>query len=482
MRCVGGNQRIPFIIRFSIMKTTVLLALLIFCNISFAQNYHPISKTSHKRFVNAQDPNDADYFSFVTDTTILGDEIVYHQYLRKSNYYTDVSGTFCAGWGGGIQPKADTTWLGRKQIYNSVNKTFTLWNSLGDTLNFDFGLALGDSAVFYTDQAGSYYLRYDSMNSELVIDSVDNVKTFTIWKYDALNNQLASNINGFSVRLSEKYGLVSFIECDQFPLEEKGLNLMGQVRPNLGYYQLTKEEVYPWQIGDSLQYEGRNNNFTFGGPVTISYITLIITNRIETADSVWIYFDTNTQIEETPAGYPFPYPTPYNIQYSNPITFAKSDPITEFPNKSVLAYSWQVGGTNWMDTIDTCGSRRQYNYAGDWQFYCDSCDCWTEGDGNGTTRNAGRYTEGLGMTFKKTTLYGEIANPKYAELVYFNVAGVSCGNYVPLSVSSLYLTAGPKELVQIVDVLGRVVEHEKESELYIYQYSDGTSEKKVFVE
>lgn len=445
-----------------------------------AQNFIPINETSHKRFANVLDPTDDAYFSFVTDNVVSGNEITFHQYMKESGDYINVMNTVCAGWGGNSQPTADTTWLGREQFFNSMTNKFSLLNYQGDTLHFDFGMTLGDSAVIYDDGISSYYLRYDALNTEQVIDSTDAVKRFTIWKYDAFNNLEVSEFNGFAVRLSENYGLVSFVDCHSFPSEERKLEMIGHLEPNMGYYQMTRDEVYPWQIGDTLQYRGYNSGFSQGGPTTVSYRTIIINDRVETLDSVWIYFDTEVQLVQTPQGSPS-FPSAFNIVYSSPITFRKGEPIVKYP-QDALGQIGSYYSTHRFDSVFVCGNRSQYSYTSDWQLYCDSCDCWTEYDGNGSYLGNGNYIQGLGMTFKSLVQYGSLPFPAKAELEYSNVSGIQCGLYVPLSLPKLSLDSKEKELLKIVDILGREVKQLKKGELYIYQYSDGTSEKKVAVE
>ena len=174
------------------MKYLTFILSIVWASVSFSQGYSPFTTNSPKRFVNPIDPSDNDYYFLSTLTSFSGDTTTFNQYLRQSDYTVDVTGTICEGWGGMIQPTADTTWLGRQFTYNTLTEELVHKNASAELLTFDFGLTLGDSSIFYSNIGYDYFIRYDVLNQELVIDSLDWVKTFTIWKYDGLGNVLAS--------------------------------------------------------------------------------------------------------------------------------------------------------------------------------------------------------------------------------------------------------------------------------------------------
>jgi hypothetical protein len=455
------------------MKYLAFILSIIWTSVSFSQGYSPFTTVSPKRFVNPIDPSDNDYYFLSTLTSFSGDTTTFNQYLRQSDYTVDVTGTACEGWGGMIQPTADTTWLGRQFTYNTLTNELVHNNASSEVLSFDFGLNLGDSAIFYSGVSYDYFIRYDVLNQELVIDSSDWVKTFTIWKYDGLGNLLSSPLNGFEINLSENYGIVSFIDCHSFPSIEKGLTLMGQLNPTIGYYQLTYDEVYPWAPGDTLELRGVNY-FQGWGVQTTSHKLITIQNRIETSDSVWIYLNIDTQIEETPSGAPG-YPNPYNIYYPNPIIYKKGTNINAYPNKTV------IGNTTYMhDSVDNCGTRGRFTAYDEFNFYCDSCDCFIPYDGNGSSANTAKYLEGLGVVYSSVQQYGNWVDYTVAELIYSNVGGLQCGLYVPLGLGEIELDQN-RYLVKVVDLLGRETSIQPNT-VQIYLYSDGTIEKIFRVE
>ncbi|MCB0479613.1 MAG: hypothetical protein KDC84_15705, partial [Crocinitomicaceae bacterium] len=355
------------------MKKTILSLLLFLPILGNAQFYSPFNYNQQKRFVNLNDSLDSEYYFYPTDTIISLDTIYFEQYLSKSDTFIDVSNGPCTGWGGGFQPTADTTWLGRIVGLNTFTNHLILNNYNQEELLFDFGILLGDSAVFYSNGVEDYFIRWDSLYLESFLDTIDNVRSFSIWKYDQTGNLLSSSLNGFQIKLSENFGLISFIDCHHFPIEETGLEIMGILNPNLGYYSLTYDEVYPWNPGDTLEYEGKGS---YGnGYFSYYYKLLTIQNRIETNDSVWIYIDQTSQIIPETLGWG--YAPPHMIIYSNPIVFQKGDVISKAPNKAF------VGGFVEYSEIDTCNSQKSLRFNGDFLIYDWCCDCFNPADASG---------------------------------------------------------------------------------------------------
>lgn len=452
------------------MKLLIFFVSVLIVGSTFGQGFAPLNTNNPKRFVNPNNLDDNDYFFYSTQTVVSGDTTTFNQYLRKSSYHVDVTGTDCELWGGSIQPTADTTWLGRQLRYNSATQQLICNNSTMDELVFDFGMNLGDSSIYYANGASNYFMRFDNLIQELVLDSLEWVKSFTIWKYDGSGNLIQSPLNGFEIKLSENLGLVNLIDCFQFPTIEKGLTLMGQLNTTLGYYQMTYDEAFPWNLGDTIELRGVNNPQSWTGSMTTSYKLITIQNRIETIDSVWIYLNIDEQLVQTPNGSPWGYPSTYNIGYTNPIVYRKKENISAFPNNATY------DGVNYInDSVNFCGMRGRHKSYGEFMVYCDSCDCFTYYDGHGSGVSEYEYLEGLGMTFSSGQGYGDWTSILEAELIFSNVGGVQCGTLIPLSIDTLTLD-NETELVKIVDLLGRETEF-KPNTVLIYIYSDGTMEK-----
>jgi hypothetical protein len=327
---------------------------------------------------------------------------------------------------------------------------------------------LGDSTLFYSATDQHYYVRYDSFGQEMVIDSLEWVKTFSIHKYNDLDELSASPLNDFQLRLSENLGLASFINCIDFPTVEQGYVLQGQLNPTIGYYQLTYDEVFPWTPGDTIETRGYNSNSSWG-VYTVSHTLFTIESRIETSDSVWIYLNIENQIDNYPSGNPPFYPPPFNISYPNPIIFQKGKNISEKPHNLNLGIAYL------NDSTDNCGYRKRFMEAGSFNFYCDSCHCLIPYDGFGSSISTSEYQEGLGQVYVNSIPYGSVFTSTYASLIYSNIGGEMCGDYVPLALDEMILHK-ERKLIKITDLTGREMKQQSNM-LQIFIYDDGSIEK-----
>ncbi|MDZ4752578.1 MAG: T9SS type A sorting domain-containing protein [Flavobacteriales bacterium] len=286
------------------------------------------------------------------------------------------------------------------------------------------------------------------MSEETVLGIQDLIKHFTIWKYDPFGEMLESELNGFEILLGETLGIVSFINCRDFPSTEQSMLLAGKLNPTFGYYQLTHDEVYSWDIGDTLQYVGTNPGPYVGSGVTSTKL-LTIENRIESSDSVWIYFNQYEQVEYVPENLAYGV---FNINYPNRIVYRKGDNISPYPNHSV-----SPNGSNYSHTISsTCGiPRKVYEATSDYIFYCDSCHCFTPYDGFNQTLSNSKHKEGLGLTNVWSATYGFGGQlPPNAHLQYSNVGGFACGTYLPLNIQeqSMPVSFKPNPVIDILDI------------------------------
>ena len=184
---------------------------------------------------------------------------------------------------------------------------------------------------------------------------------------------------------------------------------------------MTYDEAYPWQIGDAVQYSG-SCYYPDYLILNKSYAYYSVINRVETTDSVKIYFDIVTSADYASG------PNPgglYNISISNPFVYKKGDNISEYPSES-MPY---VKPYSYTDSVDLCGMREQLSLEGDFTYYCDSCQCLLPSDGFGSTVTTERYNAGLGFVYSKKTTYGPLGTgvQRHASLIYSNIGGQECG-------------------------------------------------------
>jgi hypothetical protein len=416
--------------------------LILLCNILIlnliqinSQNYIPFNANMPKRFENIADSTDDNYYFYPRKRELLGNTTVFWTHISYSMNTIEELPINCSNWGGSSYPLADTNWLCKKIFWNNQIKELTVLNKNSESIIFNFNLNLSDSSLLYGTVNDGYYLKLDSLQNTTFFSLTDSVKYFSIWRYD-LNNQLVpSELNGFTIKLSKNYGLLSLFDCSNFPIQEKAIILKGQLNPNFGYYNMTYDEVFPWQAGDSFQYKGLRPSQWFTS--TISYRTTNVTNRIETNDSVYIYLTSSFQ--NFPSFTNGPYPLSYfNISYPNIIKFKKNTPISDKPNN---IYDIATGNSYFNETYSFCDGRNSLYVTGSFDYYCESCDCFVPQDNSGSSYYTTRYAKGLGIVYSRDNIYGQYSYSPYAEIIYSNVGGITCGSLYYLNTEELNLNS-----------------------------------------
>lgn len=411
------------------MKNFTLLAFALFYSFaSFAQNYEPFNENVPKRFFDSSSPDSDDYFFYAYKVKEVGEAIKYYQYFRLTDQEILV-GEECIGWGE-YGKAGDTTWLGREILFDSTAQTLLVNNAVGDELIFDFSLDLGDSSLFYANATDEYYLKYTHQEVESIYGNDDMVKTFVILHYNLAGGVVTSDLHLFEIKVGKTLGLLRFINCRDFPEAEIGLHLKGQLHPTIGSYQMTYDDVFPWESGDVLQYKSlyRDNSSDISN---FTYKTITITDRVETDDSVHIYHSNNSFSVFHPVAPENTMLT--NFDYPNPISFAKGQNVVEQP-MDAMPYENELVK---IDSSEFCGMRERLRKLPDWSSYCDSCECYMPYDGFDIMLYPKTYHTGLGITNTSSLFYGspDVSIQKGSRLIYSKIGGVECGDQAFANVS-----------------------------------------------
>jgi hypothetical protein len=194
--------------------------------------------------------------------------------------------TGCNFWGSGAGIALDTTWLGNQVKWNSIAKELLFKNQENEILSFDFNSNLGSLTSFYTNGTVESFIEHTTDILENFYGVSDSVQIFEVQAYDNVGTPISSLLNNFEIKLSKNHGLLSFINCYDFPSLEQGLELQGQTNPTIGNYQLPYDACYPWTTGDIIQYSTINSTGGVAAFHKYAYQTLTVTNRVETPDSV----------------------------------------------------------------------------------------------------------------------------------------------------------------------------------------------------
>lgn len=408
-------------------KCIFQLSFLLLSVCTFAQNYAPFHAQVSKRFHEVTDPTADDYF-FYADTAITNGSLsTFFQYYTSRDSFFSLEENYCPAWGG-YAKVVDTTWLGEKLVYDAANGQLTCVNKWQDSLTYNFAIGLGDSALFYTDGNDRYYIKHIGTSFENIFNAQDSLKTFTVYHYDVAGNMVASPLQGFEIKLAKSLGLVSFMNTWKFPEIETGVAIKGQIYPLIGNYHMSYEELYPYQVGDILQYKGVYTSPS--GAYSNTFTTFTVISRTETTDSITFSFSES----EFMYGYnPVPMTNlpsyPFNLP--NPLTIPKNRDFIDSPyNREVLLPGHYTQNSE-VENNFCPTDKYSIVKGGDFLSYCDTLRAFHQVDGFGSSIPINHYVKGLGHTNSYDLNYGPLWPPTTdtyrAFLVYSNIGGEECG-------------------------------------------------------
>jgi hypothetical protein len=399
----------------------------------YSQNYSPFNGNVPKRFYSISNSVDSLNYFFADSLETLGSATNFYQYHPYQVPEFPIDPAPCFGWGGGGFTITDTTFLGNNVLYENSNQILILINDELDSLKFDFSLNIGDSALFYQNASDLYYIRFDSIQLQTIYTVPDSVKLFTILHFDSIGNNIPSGLNHSQILLGKDLGLLRFINCYNFPVIEEAYQLAGQQNPLVGNYQPTYDDIYPFHIGDSLQFTGADNYNGFYYYNCSYLLTYSIVDRVETATSVTLTFDSWFQwIYKYPPP-PWDPPCYGEAPYGSTLTYLKnvdfiSKPINYINNDGWPTYLWGMADPSWYLDVN-CNNTYGLERVESSEFFCDSCNCMVGADGYGQSFATWNYTPGLGKTYFGNWFYQPDMHTQNLYLSYSNINGIECGNY-----------------------------------------------------
>ncbi|SFT85386.1 Por secretion system C-terminal sorting domain-containing protein [Lishizhenia tianjinensis] len=334
-------------------------------------------------------------------------------------------------------------WLGLETLTSLQNNGFqlTFRNNNRDAITTYFTQIIGDSTLLYTDtNMVSYYLKLDHKSEELIYGNLDSVLTYTIHKYDNSGISLTHNFGIEPIQLSKNYGLTAFINLRNFPSTQKEFRAIGSYENQViygDYPHITFDELYPWQPGDTLIYKGVTAPGV--GTFTETYVTYIITSRVENNGYVEIYWDRDVfhyQYHNNQVANIDTTTIDYTVEYPNPISFVSGKvAYSSAPVTYTTHYQFQQGEVNFYG--DLYPTYKKVIDAFNIEGYCPFIDriipyyTWeVSGTFEGYT-----YTANFGQTEKRKSYYPDLWTnyDTYAELIYANIGGNRIGTKVYLN-------------------------------------------------
>jgi len=214
---------------------------------------------------------------------------------------------------------------------------------------------------------------------------------------------------------------------DSFPQILKPLALIGNVSPTGGFYALTNEILYDYQIGDEIQYH--EYSYHQGGPPSWTYNRYrkyTILSKTVTSDSI-IYSDL------------------CDLFYADSIQPNSTTITLKYLRNTVIAnipFELFDGSTKSLYMSDYCGMKLwtyKITSANDLMF-CKVDTCWGDYDTGGPPPQGGIiYAAGLGIY----DYWNYVAAPppggysEGSEIIYFKKNGTYCGDQAIVGINEM---------------------------------------------
>jgi hypothetical protein len=337
-----------------------------------AQNYRTANTTQTTYYEQTIDwsiknvPFKVDNFTIKND----GDTLVYFLEIFDENVWYDIS-TYPFS----CLDTASTPWQGKKALLKPDGRDI-YYNENNEAITINTQANINDSWLLFENDSLRVMATSTTINSQSIFGVTDNVKQFSLQVFDSLNNPISHPLNSEFFQISQNYGFVIAPDFYHFPSAEKH-NLKGVQLPKLGIYNITRNDIYNFDVGDEFHIKD-------GSWLQNHYYKVIIIGKKIDANGDWEYEydvvyhlyvenDINTGetiiTQDTSGNVPYTLiPTNYNFQETTPMTF-RSSPLGYVGGYAVIDSSiyygriqnthmnpyWLVDGTNCWEYVLTTG-------------------------------------------------------------------------------------------------------------------------------
>lgn len=376
-----------------------------------AQSYAPFEPGSRKLFGSTQGFTQAYEIAF--DSTIVdGGITTYHNFKTTQDTLTPSN---CGWWGSPECIRQDKpTWIGTRieKDDQGVHRFFT---ALGDTVTLHFSSALGSQTLIYEDQDQRFLLSYSGELATVILGLTENIRRWTIIHEDIEGQPINSSLNNALVDVGESVGLARFFRVDSFPLVLEQVELLGQLEPPLGLYQITQASLHDHQPGDEIQKHHYAYHYT--GPPTQNYNffrTTRILSRQDTPENVSYEVETTT----------FNLGSATENVESGTLTYSKTEVVQEIP------FTRFDGTQPWLGYEGPCGLPlwTYSTYFNQGLAYCSEENCWGPYDTNGPPPSGTTVlVSGLGEYESSSFLISPTGFSMSTRIIHFIKNGIPCG-------------------------------------------------------
>ena len=221
------------------MKKYILLAFILSCHLVQAQDYENICTKGITFYIN----NVNQYMAFRRDSSVANASMDTTFFSYRA--IRDTSLNQCVDVTNGSV-------LGLK-IVKTHTGWFYFFNRRWDTIRINATASLNDSWKFCALPANGYIeAKVTSLENDSVMGVIDPVKVIAFQAKDSAGNTIMHLLNGRNIKLSQHYGLASMLDVYYIPGDTNVLNLAGKSNPKVGIQDLTWQDIFKFNIGDTL--------------------------------------------------------------------------------------------------------------------------------------------------------------------------------------------------------------------------------------
>ncbi|MFT5901986.1 MAG: hypothetical protein ACI9LA_001193 [Bacteroidia bacterium] len=232
------------------MKRLIVLFLTLTPILVLAQDYQ-IVRSDFVRFF--ADSAGYHHGIKIDSVTVAGNDSIFYNYWHVRTYSTSI-------WSPITMISHTPSFVGRKIIVkpNGVN---LLFNASDDTIRINTLAALNESWNLMDMDSGNYIQgTVSQIQSQVILDSLVEMKTIALLLLDSNDNILPHAVNGAAFVISNTLGIVACPDLYHFPNQIRDFIMDGMEKPNRGIFRPECGEPYDDSVGDEYHWYYKYSN------------------------------------------------------------------------------------------------------------------------------------------------------------------------------------------------------------------------------
>lgn len=413
-----------------------------------AQSYPPFHANAVAVYTTAPVAGPTSSLAFTAVELLEGDSIFYPVKTFDPENWNDM---LEPGWdnceesfwstGGMCHPADVPLWLGAEMRKTELD-TYEYTNAGGEVLTFNFGIAVGDSALIFQNAEMQLYLIAEGESTGNFLGIEDSIFQYRLAHLNPEGEPLGTALHDAPITLGAQLGAIHFMRIDSFPQILQPITIAGHSGAQAGLYTVMEADVYDFQVGDVFQHFYQSN-WTNPFDTESYYETRTVIERVEDESQILYTFDVHR----------FTLDSTINDNFDEEQIVLKTAVIASFPFEIQAIEGSQSDNVpdgylfnNLTLTDDSCGSNFIFSSTGSYFHNCpvEGIACFGNTFHSApsewhTNPSEVIYKQGFGMTYSYEgwSITGEgVSGSETRELIYSSKNGFECGNQIVLNVEN----------------------------------------------